>query len=1044
MPSQSPLKKPQAKSNAVFSSLYSKLNPEQKKVVDAVEGPVMVFAGPGTGKTQVLAMRAANILRKTDVGPHNILALTFTESAAKAMRDRLISIIGEDAYYVNIATFHSFCSDVIQSNPEFFPFSRDAEPLTDLERFTIVENIIREQPFEAIKPINSPTFYVRDCIKAMQDLKRENVEPDDFRKLIEYDALQLKKAEKLSKTEQKQREKNIAKQHELLQVYILYQQKLREMGRYDYEDMISFAVHAFEQDEILLRSYQERLQYILVDEYQDTNAAQNAVLELLASYWGKQANVFVVGDSDQSLYRFQGASLENSVAFVKKYPSALFITLTKNYRSTQTILDAAADLIAKNSFTHATLLKKFQKTGAKKSTRTSVPLSATVSYPAQPVYVAAFSSDLAETAYIAEEISTLIKKGTNPSEVAVLYRTNNDSAAIEDALVKWEIPYEIDSGVDVLDSPVVMQLLTLFHVIYDLRTTREAIDLFTVLNYEWIGLDALDLLKLSRRAAEKKQSLFDIVQGNEIKALQLKKAKEIVAFVQKLVQWSKDDAQKTFPLWFETVLNDSGFLSWVLKRNDAAEAINKIQSLFREVKIQTSVDKSTKLETFLRTIERMQDHRIAVNEEVLQLQRKAVKLATAHSAKGREWEYVFIIRAIDGKWGNTRSKDLIPLPEGILRYTNIEEKEKNEDDRRVFYVALTRAKKRVTVTYAKTSVSGNRTKENTQTLFVEEIPEKLKKEVNTSSFEQSANAVLAKLLHAPVNQTQTIEENEWLSGLLENFVLTPTTLNTYLECAYKFKLNTLVKVPRAKEDYLAFGTAIHKALEMLFRSFIEKNKIPSKEFVIDEFEKSLHREIMTQDEEKARLNQGRKVLSAYYDEYTSQFAKPVFLEKFLGYGWPRIYLDDIRIGGRIDKIEWADDAHKTVTVVDYKTGQPKTRGEIEGKTKTSNGDYKRQLLFYKLLTDLDRSFGHKVEKGMFDFIEKDKQTGKFRREEFLLPKEEVDGLRNIIKDVMAEVRALHFPRTTHYSVCKDCEFSQHCWPDGIPEQKAEQMKLVTL
>ncbi|MEK7458071.1 MAG: UvrD-helicase domain-containing protein, partial [Patescibacteria group bacterium] len=174
-----------------FLQTYNTLNPSQKIAVDMIEGPVMVLAGPGTGKTQILAMRIANILLKTDTAPHNILALTFTESAVKTMRDRLLSIIGEDAYYVNISTFHAFCSEIIQSHPEFFPFSRDAEPLSDIERFELVESIIRDQPFVAIKPINSPTFYVRECISAIQDLKREGVEPNDYRKLIDQMAVQL-------------------------------------------------------------------------------------------------------------------------------------------------------------------------------------------------------------------------------------------------------------------------------------------------------------------------------------------------------------------------------------------------------------------------------------------------------------------------------------------------------------------------------------------------------------------------------------------------------------------------------------------------------------------------------------------------------------------------------------------------------------------------------------------------------------------------------------------------------------------------------------
>jgi len=174
-------------------------------------------------------------------------------------------------------------------------------------------------------------------------------------------------------------------------------------------------------------------------------------------------------------------------------------------------------------------------------------------------------------------------------------------------------------------------------------------------------------------------------------------------------------------------------------------------------------------------------------------------------------------------------------------------------------------------------------------------------------------------------------------------------------------------------------------------------------------------------------------LSAYYDEYKDEFKDPVFIEKFLGYGWSKVYIDDVRIGGRVDKVEWIDKTKKTVMVVDYKTGQPKSRNEIEGNTANSNGDYKRQLLFYKLLADLDRTFTVHVEKGMFDFIQPEK-SGKFVQHEFLLEKEEVDGLRQLIKDTMKEIRALQFLRTTDTSICHRCEFKDHCWPEGVPEK----------
>ncbi|HKY74133.1 MAG TPA: UvrD-helicase domain-containing protein, partial [Patescibacteria group bacterium] len=953
-----PIEKLRAKHSKTFQKLFDNLNTLQKKAVNTLEGPVMVLAGPGTGKTQVLAMRIAKILQETDTAPHNILALTFTESASKAMRERLLTIIGEEAYYVQITTFHSFCSDVIQSNPEYFPFSRQAEPLSDLERFTVLESIIESQPFQAIKPINSPLFYIKDCIRAIQDLKREGVSPDSLRVLIDDDAAAIN-TEELSDTDRHQKERNIEKQRELLQVYLLYQQALIKRGRYDYEDMIFFVSEMFRKHVELLRIYQERIQFVLIDEYQDTNAAQNAVAELLVSYWGEHANIFVVGDADQSLYRFQGASIENSLAFLERYPKANVISLEQNYRSTQSILDAAHNLISRNTLTNDRVVTR---TGKKVRLK---PLISQEKKYGVAIRVAEFSSDPTETIFIAEEVSALIHSGVKPSEIAILYRTNADSAAIEDALVKWGIKYEIDGGVDVLETPIIQQFLSLCSVVHRLRSKQEDLELFTVLNYPWSRIDPLDILRASREAATKRIGLYDVVSDDTAYNLSLKKPEELRAFVNRLAEWLHADAELTFPQWFEKVLNESGLLQYVLESPVSMEHMNRLQSLFREVKLMAAGNHNLKLADFLESVERMREHGIAVREEDMNVHVDAVKLTTAHSAKGLEWQHVFIARAVDGKWGNVRVRNLIPLPEGLLKQVRVEEKEQNEDERRLFYVSLTRAKQTVTVTYAKTAISGNRSRQHMHSMFIEELPKKYQEQFDSDEFEKKSESLLRRLLQQPTHPEPTIDEQEWIQGLLRDFVLTPTALNTFLECPYKFKLNSLVKVPRAKQDYLSFGTAIHRALELLFRWIMQYDVVPEKEKVIGWFEEALRKEVMSVQQEEARLNQGRKVLSIYYDQYKDEMKKQLFLEKFFGYGGSHIYLDDIRIGGRIDKIQWMDPKKKTVAVIDYKTGQPRSKNDIEGKTATSTGDYKRQLLFYKLLADLDQTFGMRVAEGVF-------------------------------------------------------------------------------
>lgn len=1054
-------------SSLEFEKAYHRLNPEQKQAVDTIDGPVMVIAGPGTGKTQILAMRIANILLKTDTNPSSILALTFTESGANAMRKRLVSLIGETAYYVRIQTFHSFCIDVIQTNPEYFPLGGLGQPLADLERFHIFERILLDNNFEYIKPLNAPLHYLKAALNAVQNLKREGITPDQFRKILEQEKQLLEtEGEQLKKTERTKREKQLQKNTELLQVYILYQQKIREVGTFDFEDMITLTVEAFQTHELLLQTYQEKLLYLLVDEYQDTNSAQNTVVDLLAAYWGKQANVFVVGDPNQSIYRFQGASLENTYGFLARYSNATTISLKENYRSTQPILDAAKGVIDHNQ-------------------PPTIPLTFSIEQHLQSqsqnrhlIELYEPSSNTLEYVYIAEKISSLIAQGESPENIAVIFRNNAESAPIADALVRWGIPYEIEGGSDVLIDPIIQQLLLLLKVVRDLRTGIEDLEYFTLLNYRWIQLSSLIILKLTRFASQHRTQLFTVISsfslvlsdtnqlsmdavllnsdevlenntrhtlqsntelGKEflttLSADEVLQLQKVVQFTQQLIELSGSDAFLTFPAWFEKVINETGYLQYLLNEPKSIEYLNRLNSLFSEVKKQLTTQPQLKLHDFLQNIAIMQQYNIGIPEEDLNIKRDAVRLITAHKSKGLEWQHVFITQVIDKKWGNTTKRDLLKLPEGILQHTVVKDDEQQDDERRLFYVALTRAKSHIYITAPKTITSGNASRETSPSLFLEEIPKDLIHKNDTFEAQQETSVLLRKLLTTNhETSTPSTEEKAFIDSIIEKFKMSSTALNTYLDCPYKFKLEKLLGVPKAKEAYLAYGTAVHKALEDLF-SYLKNHNglVPPLNMVLSSFEKALQKELLTPEEFQIRLAHGNTILTMYYQEYQKTFIAPLTVEKQFGSGFSRPHLDDIPLAGRVDKIELIDQSLNTIKVIDYKTGKPKTRGQIEGKTKDSNGSYKRQLIFYKLLAELDRTFQYQVQEAEFDFVEPN-DRGKLKKETFHISQEEVDALKVLIRDVMQRIRNQEFPKITDTSICAKCDFKHHCWPNGISTQ----------
>lgn len=1030
------------KISSSFKRAFKGLNPEQQLAVEAIDGPVMVIAGPGTGKTQVLSMRIANILLKTDTQPSSILALTFTESGTKAMRDRLIQLIGETAYRIPIMTFHAFCLDVIRDHPEYFPIGENFDPLSDLERYQLLENIIMENDFVYLKPINKPLHYLKSIQSSIQDLKREGIAPDNFFKIIEEEKRYIQESgDELGKTELRDRTKSNQKHFELLQIYRLYQQQLHDSGRTDFEDMITLTREALLEHEDLLLDYQEKFQYLLVDEYQDTNSAQNQVVDAIASYWGEQANLFVVGDPHQSIFRFQGASLENVLSYLDRYPAARIINLSQNYRSTQLILDSAQALIANNPVPENLPLVQNLKSQHDHD---------------QPIQVVTPTSTLTQSIWLALEIDKLIEAGEKPSEIAVIVRHNADIPTIATALGKWDIPYRIEGGTDALNLPVIQQLTLFLQVIHTIQASAEDVDLFTVLNYEWLNLPNRMILRVFRYASQNQLPPLQLFLSQTEKGKFLKELTsdeqanftQLDDFVAKLVAWAGDESQQTLVAWLEKLITESGYLQHVLSRPDHQQSLSALTAMFDEIKRLSSRNPQLRLTDWLKIMETMNQHHLTLSIPDLRTNMNAVTLLTAHKSKGLEWETVFMTTLIDGKWGNNRSVKYIKLPENILKHTPSKDSQL-DDERRLFYVSLTRAKQNLYLSIPQTQVTGSQSKPTVISQFIGEIPSEFK-QVHAIEDDQIA-ANFPRLLQpaAKLSSWNEVEgevigskpHDPWLSSLIDRFKLSSTALNTYLDCGYKFKLNHLLKIPRAKIPYLAFGSAIHSALEFLYDELKNTGKAPSVEKVLASFEKALSSEILTMDDYHRWLAKGSEMLTNYYHGHEGNFTSPVDVERVFGKNSTPVILDDIPLSGKIDKVEWIDSQQKTVKVIDYKTGKPRSRNDIEGKTKSSTGHYKRQLVFYQLLSELDKSFQMKVTEAEFEFIEPT-PSGKYVKHSFMINEADVEELKTQIREVMTKIRDQQFERTTDYTICERCPFKFHCWPEGFPVEKVDYFKQL--
>lgn len=981
-----------------FEKNYKRLNPKQREAVDTIEGPVMVVAGPGTGKTQILGMRIANILKKTQVAPSNILCLTFTNSGVQAMKQRLLSIIGPVSYQIHVHTFHSFCNEVISLYPEKFLTAKKINQLTDLEQIEIIQKILKESSYTQIKPFKAPYHYQKSIISAIGNLKQENIAPEDFKSIIEQKALEFNEIEDLyhekgahagkMKAVYAELEASIKKNKELADIYSKYQKFLLENGKYDYADMILFVLNVFKNDPEILSTYQEKYQYILIDEYQDTNSSQNEVFQVLGSFYDNP-NIFVVGDDEQSIFRFQGASLENILSFKNAYPESQIIVLEHNYRSGQKILDVSRSVIKNNQN------QIFSFLNIEKNLISQLPETK------GEIELGQFSHGFIESFFVAKKIEELIKKKVNPDEIAVLYKEHRDATELIDFLSKLNIPYIIEIGGNILDDPEVDKILTYLKA---LNFGVKAVDnqsLVEIMHYSFFGINQLDLYKVIAESHKEHKKLFDIIASNKtLDSLELEEPDSIKEFVKTFLDCWHMANSSNFAHFFEFIINRTGYLNYLLQLGESVHHLNRLQTLFDEIKTLNTRNKQLKLSTFINHIDSLNENDLSIKQRELSANYSGVHLMTAHKSKGLEFEYVFMLHLTDRHWGNKSKKELIKLPQGILK-TKATKEENDEEERRLFYVALTRAKKHVFLTYADSYGETNNLSLAVPSKFISEVPKELITPVMTKSYEDKFDERLL-LTFAQKKWQPSTALKDFLAQLIHDFVLSPTALNSYLECPQRFFYDNILRVPKTKDFTQSYGTAVHKALELLFKKYKRDFKIPSKAEFIKDFKLAAEEEIFTKEDSERALSRGTEILSKYYDFYAEDWQKrgiPLSCE--YDFSHHDVHFKDIPVTGKIDRIDLIDKISNKVRIVDYKTSSPKSINHLLGLTKEKDTRLLYQAYFYKLLAETDPLFTWKVGEIEFDFISPEKNA--FKRVSLPIDEKQYQEFKKVVEEVYDDI-----------------------------------------
>ncbi len=951
-----------------FDRLYKNLNPRQREAVDTIDGPVMVIAGPGTGKTSILTLRIANILRQTDTPASGILAITYTEAGVKAMKKKLRDIIGSASEDIRIHTFHSFAVSVIRDFPDHFPHLLDMEPITDIEARRYIDQILQKKEYADLRPFGKPDMYIDPILRAISEAKKEAHTPAMMRAYatdaitaIEQDEANISTRGKTKgelKADAKKSIEKCEKTKLCADVYELYEEAKKEAGKIDFDDMIFELQSALKRDELLLRLLQEQYLYLLVDEHQDTNNSQNDLIVMIADFFDTP-NVFIVGDEKQAIYRFQGASVENFLRFKHIWRDVKMIQLDTNYRSQQKILDAGFHLIEHN-YTEGEYAEL------------RLPLTSGIrDAQERPIALVHAERITDAEAYMAHAIQRTLQDEPE-ADIAIIVRTNTAVGRLKRLCEAYGIAASSVRNVGIFEHPAGGIFFDALSAVYD----------------------PLDIEGLSRTVVAGLWGLTFDEQAQVIKEVRASMPVTHRAFVEKITQL-RNSMLSGDPIGFLFELADvSGYVEKISLEPERVEIWRGILA-FAETILRSngnSADTGVLVRELLAYKTASEQKHIKVSSGDGSAR---VKIMTAHGSKGLEFEYVYIPYATESFWMKRPQASFFMLPS---------DKPSKDDDvkdaRRLFYVAITRARAHV-------EIITHQTLENGET----ELPLRFIDELGTDNVEPRSIGVMES---APVAPRKTPEEKfrthymQAATRILTETGLSVTALNHFLQCPNSFLYKSVFRIPEPPNPNSEKGNAMHAALAHVFRSGAELRKGDQKEICRVITEKA-HEHLDRSFLKKFEVDRLKKTLEEEIPDVVAglvdlwQTDARLGVEKNMSGELVVKGPDDQSVGvvihGKLDLVVFGDD---TVDVYDFKTRKGMTPAEIKGETKNSDGGYFRQLVFYTmLLSQYPDAKGKDVRSSLVFLTPNDK--GEIRRESVSVTESALRALKENIASLVRSV-----------------------------------------
>jgi len=992
--------------------ICQELNKEQLKAVQTSDGPVLIVAGAGTGKTMVITRKIAYLLAKELARPEEVLALTFTEKAAAEMEERVDKLLPYGYLDLWISTFHSFAERILKNHGLEIGLPNNFKLLTPVDSWLLVRQNFDKFDLDYWRPRGNPTKFIRALIDHFSRAKDEEIWPEDYLEFAENlklntDSLEyLTKGGDISGKEKKEIQKQeIARLNELANAYHVYQKLLLDNDALDFGDLINYTLRLFRERPHILARYRDQFKYILVDEFQDTNWAQYELIKLLSA---PRNNLTVVGDDDQSIYKFRGASLSNILQFKNDYSESKEIVLVENYRTGQKILDLAYEFIQQNNPNR--LEAQLKSTNLKKTINKKLKSEYSPDGEFEHLH---FKTLEDEVHGVVEKIVELKSKNKDLSwdDFAILVRSNDAAAPFSNYLARQGIPYQFLALRGLYTRPVVKDILSFFKLT---DNYHEGPALYRIISLALWKIPQNDIIEMNMEAQKKSNSLWQVINRHQtLKYLSPNTHDALSKIINLVEQGTIIAREKPTSRVFKYFLEQSGYLHWLdhLPEIDKAQRISWLEQFWQRIKKFETEHEESRVREFIEEI----DFEMEAGEEgALRFDPEAgpemVRIMTIHGAKGLEFKYVFIVNLVDRRFPTIERAEAIPIPDPLVKEIEKSGQTHIEEERRLFYVAATRAKDGIFFTSAN-DYGGARQKKLSQFL----------KELGFSEDKEIKDDPQGKL---PIFE-KTIEQKPQPQPHY-NFPakFSFTRLAAFRTCPLQYKYAHIIKIPVFGKPQFSFGKSLHNTLERFFREWLTDKKneqsnlfnagdkkdtdggcsLPPLEKILSIYEEEwISTWYDSPEAMKENYDLGKKIIKRYWEELNAEPPKVIAVEQSFN-----VKIGDYTLFGYIDRIDELPNGN--LAIIDYKTGQAKSALTAEDK---------EQLLIYQMAIEDPRLFNRKVEKLIYYYLDEGKV------QEFVGKEEDKEKLSRSLIERINKIKESNFPAKPSM-LCKHCDFNSIC------------------